>query len=331
MNKSNRHLIIRTISIYLALLLLDFFFSYSRGDYSTGKKAYQIANILPVTVCYAWIVFHNMLLFKNLLLNRKQYFFYVVAFVASLYLFSALYNWIVPSTQFERSLTFTVVYNLFYALMGTAFFLSWSYFVEKRNSLVLMSLKKEMELKQLKSQLNPHFLFNSLNNIYSYNLENSKHGNDLILKLSNLMRFMVETSDKDAIPLSDEVEFIENYIMFERERLGHRCEIVLDKRIDGLTLMIPPLMMFPFIENAFKHGTATLKKSRIEISLSIHERILELRVKNPIQHNGAISTKTGLSNIQKRLELLFPQRHSLTVKNDSETFMISLNITLNEN
>lgn len=188
-----------------------------------------------------------------------------------------------------------------------------------------------MELKQLKSQLNPHFLFNSLNNIYSYNLENSKQGNDLILKLSNLMRFMVETSDKDTIPLSDEIEFIDNYITFEKERLGQRCDIVFDRKIDQLNLSIPPLMMFPFIENAFKHGTATLKKSRIEIFLVIHEGNLELGVRNSIQHNEVISTKTGLSNIQKRLELLFPERYLLDVKKDSETFMISLNITLNEN
>jgi two-component system, LytTR family, sensor kinase len=331
MKKSDRQLIIRTISIYLAWLMLDFFFSYSRGDYSSGTKRYQITDVLPVTVCYAWIVFHNLVLFKNLLLNRKQYFLYVVAFIPSLYLFSAIYNWIVPATQFDRSLTYMVVYNLFIALMGTAFFLSWNYFIEKKNSLILNSINKEFQLKQLKSQLNPHFLFNSLNNIYSYNLENSKHGNDLILKLSNLMRFMVETSDKDAITLSDEMEFIENYITFESERLGHRCEIVFDKEIDRLTLMIPPLMLFPFIENAFKHGTATLRKSKIEISIAVQNCNLELHVKNSIQHNGAISTKTGLSNIQKRLELLFPESHLLNVKKDSETFIVSLNITLNEN
>lgn len=314
----------RGLMVFLAWIAADFFFLITRGEWQN----FLTKNILPITLCYIWVVLHNIFIFKKLLFERKLYLWYIIVFIPSATLFSFIYNWITPSV-YERGLSYTTAYSIFLAFVGAAFFLAGHYYNEKKNAYKLVALQKDLELRQLKYQLNPHFLFNALNNIYSYNLENNSHGNDLILKLSDLMRFMVETSNKDSILLNDELNFIDNYITFERERLGHRCEIVLNKNIQSDTLEIPPLILFPLIENAFKHGTDTLSlNGRIEINVNSTQSQLKLIVKNSVVTNQTPSTKTGIPNIQKRLELLFPKRHRLELASDENIFTASLKIDL---
>ena len=323
--KENLDVIKRGLIVYLAWVAADFFFLFTRGEW----RNYQVSNIWPVTLCYIWIVLHNVLIFKKLLFERRLYFWYIIVFVPSATFFSYIYNWLIPSTQFVRGLSYMTAYSVFLAFVGAAFFLAGHYYNERKKAYKLLALQRDVELKQLKSQLNPHFLFNSLNNIYSYNLENSSHGNDLILKLSDLMRFMVETSNKDTILLSDELNFIDNYITFERERLGHRCEIVFNKKIQNDALEVPPLILFPLIENSFKHGTGSIRgNSKVEITINSTSSELELIVQNPIGSNQAPSTKTGIPNVQKRLELLFPGRHQLKLSNEGGVFTALLRIDL---
>ncbi len=315
----------RGLIVYLSWVGADFFFLFTRGEWRT----YQVSNIWPVTLCYIWIVLHNVLIFKKLLFERRLYLWYIIVFVPSATLFSYIYNWLIPSIQFQRGLSYMTAYSVFLAFVGAAFFLAGHYYNEKKNAYKLLALQRDVELKQLKTQLNPHFLFNSLNNIYSYNLENNSHGNDLILKLSDLMRFMVETSNKDTILLSDELNFIDNYITFERERLGHRCEIVLNKNIRREILEVPPLILFPLIENAFKHGTDSIRRnSKVDITIESSLSELKLIVRNSVFSNQVPSTKTGIPNIQKRLELLFPNQHELKLSNEEGIFTASLKIDL---
>lgn len=324
LKKDTSRFIVRSTLIYLGLLVLDFLFNSTRGD--VGR--FNWINYVPITLYYVFILFNNRVLLKPLVIDKKNYLLYIFCFLPSLVLFSLFYDWVVPTSNYSRTLVYVILSNTYFTFIGSATFLGWSYFKEKNNLLRVNSLQRETELKQLKAQLNPHFLFNSLNNIYSYNLENNKHGNDLILKLSSLMRFMVEASDRDKILLTEELEFIENYISFEKERLGHRCEISFNKEVNHIDTETPPLILFPFIENAFKHGTIGLSKSKIEISIAVANGQLTLVVNNSIKESGINSTKTGLSNIQKRLELLYPDKHRLTINRDAENFSINLKIQL---
>lgn len=324
LNKESSRFIVRTVIIYIGLLVLDFIFVATRGD---GSR-FKISSYAPITLYYLFILFNNRVLIKPFILDNRRYVIYVLCFLPTLILFSFLYDRVIPSSNYERTFLYVILSNIYFAFIGSATYLGWNYFREKNNLLRLNSLQKETELKQLKSQLNPHFLFNSLNNIYSYNLENNKHGNDLILKLSNLMRFIVESTDKEKISLSEELDFINDYITFEKERLGDRCEIIFSKQIDHPELLIPPLIFFPFIENAFKHGTTTISQSKIEVSLQATEISLQLVVRNTINENGAISTKTGLPNIQKRLQLLYPDKHEIKVGKDGNYFTVNLKIQM---
>lgn len=323
--KARAEILKRALLVYLTWIAADFFFLVTRGEW----RNYQQSQIWPVTLCYIWIVLHNVFIFKKLLFERRLYIWYIIVFVPSAVLFSMVYNWIIPSTQFERSLAYMTVYSAFLAFVGAAFFLAGHYYNEKRNANKLLILQKDIELKQLKSQLNPHFLFNSLNNIYSYNLENSAHGNDLILKLSNLMRFMVETSDKEVISLREELDFIDNYVSFERERLGYRCDITLTKNIKTDIIEIPPLLLFPLIENAFKHGANSIStRSKIEIEIDADTTRLQLIVRNSLGKTSSKSTRTGIPNIQRRLDILFPRRHEIEFSNEAGVFSATLSIDL---
>jgi sensor histidine kinase YesM len=204
---------------------------------------------------YGWMLFRNLIIL-SLLLGRKKYVLYLADFIPFLLLISYFQFYALREIwgkNYSDTWLGTIFFYLFITFLGTAVYLGYRYLIDKNNYFKLESLKKEIELQQLQDQLNPHFLFNSLNNIYSYALE-KKHSDVLILKLSQVMRFIVEFSRKDKIEVEQELEFIENYIQFEQERLGKRCAVRFDARVKSPKRRIAPLLFFPFIKNAFKYG-----------------------------------------------------------------------------
>jgi len=213
--------------------------------------------------------------------------------------------------------------------MCTALYLSISYIDQKRDFYKQSLLSREIELNLLKAQLNPHFLFNALNNIYSYNLENDKKGNDLILKLSQLMRYIVEVNNKSYVTLNEEIQFISNYVDLEKERLGYRCDIEFKIACTDKDVRMAPLLFFPLIENAFKHGTATNKKTRIEISLTQSNGSLDVIITNSLPDKiNSHSTQVGITNVKRRLELLHSGKHSLQLEEGDGSFNARLNLHL---
>ncbi|MBN8699626.1 MAG: histidine kinase [Chitinophagales bacterium] len=224
-----------------------------------------------------------------------------------------------------------VYYFIITLSLGTAIFFTTRYLLERRNFYESAILKREMELQQLRSQLNPHFLFNALNNIYSYTLYNNKFGNELILKLSELMRFILDSAKFDSIPLSKEIGFIENYIAFENERLSNRCQINYSKNILFENREITPLILFPFIENAFKYGADTIQNTTVVIQLYDTKDELKLIVKNNIVKKTNPSTKTGLANAKRRLELLYPDKHKLRIQSSNDEYIVDLTLFYDKN
>lgn len=278
------------------------------------------------TFIFLWIIFHNKILLEKLLLRKKTA-VYILSIPAGYILwfyvkktFSSYYR------SFPVSHTTEIFYYILYTSLGIAIFLSTRYLFERKQFYQAGLLRRETELQQLKAQLNPHFLFNALNNIYSYTLHNDKFGNDLILRLSELMRFILDSSEKEKIPVSSEIAFIENYISFETERLGKRCSILYTKNITWPDRPIAPLILFPFIENAFKHGTDTIQKTIVAITLSNTPRSLDLMVKNSIVPMKQPSTKKGLLNATRRLELLYPHQHDLQIDAGEDEYIVNLSI-----
>ena len=195
----------------------------------------------------------------------------------------------------------------------------------------LIKAKAEVEIKLLKGQLHPHFLFNSLNNIYSLALSKSDLTADSILKLTELLDYLVYRASMDTVPLAKEVQLLENYLGLEELRYGEKLQLSTKLEVQNDNIAIAPLLLLPFAENCFKHGgVGSDGIFRVELFLHSDHQKLSFRLRNSKRkqsakpHNG--SGGVGLENIQKRLNLLYPERHQLQISNGEEQYEVTLEI-----
>lgn len=199
----------------------------------------------------------------------------------------------------------------------------------------------ETELKFLRTQIQPHFFFNTLNNIYSLTLKKSDEAPDVILKLSDLMSYMLYESTAPLVPLSKEIDYLHNYLDVEQLRFGNRLKISFT--IEGITtgVQIPPMILILFLENSFKHGVKNnINNILITISLRVDAGHLFFHVENPIAEEekppvptstawpGANPNGIGLKNVRRRLDLLYGDRHTLEIRENNQLFTVSLKMPL---
>lgn len=318
------------------LLVFLFFVGWDYFNYMLNVKKYPNEKFSPgvvyvMTFFYVWAMIHNSLLFEKLLLKAK-YFLYTILFVPGFSLMVWVERSVLTSYHGKQPALLGTIIVCFVLTCGALiFYLAFKYVVERRKFYQLGLMQRDIELQQLKSHLNPHFLFNALNNIYSYTLQHNRYGNELILKLAELMRFILDAGEKNQIKLEEELGFITNYIVFERERLGERCEINLNIAGENRDRLIAPLILFPFIENACKYGADTIQKTDIDIAIENQPKFLKLVVKNNIVNKTPPSTKTGLQKAIRRLELLYPDKHEVLITTDEQKFSVELILQYNEN
>lgn len=191
-------------------------------------------------------------------------------------------------------------------------------------------LFNQMQLNSLKGQLNPHFLFNTFNTLYGISLEFPDRTPDLIMKVSQLMRYQLESNGKQFVSLEDELEFINSYIQLEKERVGYRCDITFDSNVDNENAYkISPMLLIAFVENAFKHGTCAIENCFVNITIKVENGVLYLHVTNSIpKKNDVISTKIGLKNTIERLNLIYGKDYKLDIQDDKKTYVVDLEIQL---
>ncbi|MBN8860408.1 MAG: histidine kinase [Sphingobacteriales bacterium] len=191
----------------------------------------------------------------------------------------------------------------------------------------------QAELDFLKAQLHPHFLFNSLNNIYSLSLDKSEKTPGVVLGISNILRYSLYECTAQQVALKRDIEILYDYIKLEKIRYEERLELNVFICENTGALQIAPLLMLPLVENAFKHGTAaTIDNPWINIQLHIQDNNLTLNISNSKPEMNTISNSTagkiGIENVQKRLSLLYPGKHSLNFFDEQDCFITVLNITL---
>jgi len=194
----------------------------------------------------------------------------------------------------------------------------------------ILKQKLETELRFLKAQTNPHFLFNTLNNIYALARKKSDDTADVVMKLSKLLRFMLYESERETIPVCDELKVIEDYIELEKIRYSDRLTVSYANSIDNPGQPIAPLILLPFVENAFKHGASETRfSSYIDIDVQLKQGQLDFVIENSKTENAEkVSTeKIGLGNVSRQLELMYPE-HILVIENENERFKIILKINL---
>jgi len=294
-------------------------------------KMLLIEAILLTNSYFSFFV-HNLILYRYFI-KRGRYLLYALCVIILLMISSRVYSNMrvffypqeVHDYTWQKWIALYWV-ELIYYWASLCVYLAYIYYRDRERLFQVEQEKKELELRQLNEQLNPHFLFNALNNIYSYLLTQSSSGKELILKLSELMRYVLDSSKKVQVPLDEEIAFIEHYIAFEKERLGHRCQLIYEKDASAENACIIPLILFSFIENAFKHGTTTIKPSEITIRIKTDERKLQLFVRNEIHNGNKVSTQTGLENTRRRLELLYPEQYILDIREKDSHYIVHLEL-----
>jgi len=202
---------------------------------------------------------------------------------------------------------------------------------EQRN----LQLQKEnisAELQLLKAQVHPHFLFNTLNNIYSHTQQHSPVASTMITGLSDLLRYMLYEGSQPLVPLSKELKMLQDYMNLEQIRYGNKLELFIDLPRDTKGLYIAPLLLLPLVENCFKHGTShVLEQPWVNIQIFIRDKQLQMKLLNGKVHVAETHTMPkgiGISNVRKRLALLYPGKHELTITEEEEVFIVNLKVEL---
>ncbi len=201
----------------------------------------------------------------------------------------------------------------------------------KEREKTLIKEKLETELKFLRNQTNPHFLINTLNNIYALARKKSDDTAEVVMRLSELLRFMLYESNNNLIKLTDEIKFLEDYLELETLRYTERLTISFHKEVDNNAYQITPLLLLPFLENAFKHGISETRfESFINIDIIAKNGWLKFEIENT--NNECVSQKSinkiGLDNIKRTLELTYKE-YNLDVRNLTDTFKVNLSININ--
>lgn len=329
--------------IYLLLWLFNDLANYPETFFT------RIANNIWRTI---YIVVLNFILFEyaipfisrkrktivyNILITLPIIFLYVMLFSWGLYVWRAIgigvhiYTSFVTSNSAEEIAT----EQMFYGVMSVLFFgiikHIYTYIKLKQTAQQLQIEKKEAELNYLKSQTNPHFLFNTLNNIYSLSRDKSDLAPESILRLSKILRFILYENSAQYIAIEQELKIINHYIELEKLRYDDSLRINFNYNVEDLKQSLPPLLLMPLVENAFKHGVSeTRNHPFIDIHLSVNKQQLNFIVKNSIEQSPAelnIKENIGLSNLRRQLELLYKD-FNLSVQLEKSEFIAVLKINL---
>lgn len=231
---------------------------------------------------------------------------------------------------FSASRFFTL-FTLAYAISNVIFF-SRKMMEDARQKEELLSEKKLLEVRVLKSQINSHFIFNALNNIYSMTYFKDEYTSGYVLKLAQMMRYVMEDCETERIPLTKDIEYIENFIDFQKLRFENDKDIVFSCSVDeNSAVAVPPMIFQPLVENCFKHAPLDVdKNSYIHISLEVKDKTIRFVSENTqplIKNKKSKGTGIGIENVRKRLFLYYGNNHSLNIT-DSDCFRVELSISL---
>ncbi len=274
-----------------------------------SKKRYFLYGILLIGIIIGTAKF-NILFFDKW-----------VGYVLSGYYFISYY-------EFIDIIKFVVVYIGITSLIKLS--KGWFELSEANHRLNQLQKEKiETELKALKGQINPHFLFNSMNSIYSLSLNKSEKTPEIILKLSDIMRYIIYEANADFVHLTKEVAYLKDYIDLQKLRSDNRATITFDIKGELSNIIIAPLLFFPLVENSFKHGIkGATGKSFVSILLDISKEKIKFRIENNKGITDNVEKKEykgiGLDNVLKRLDMIYPNKHKIVISDINDTFTVEL-------
>jgi len=332
------HILFWMVSVAFFLLLLI----YTRG-FRIGEIDFRTATSILVTVFFLAIsVYINILWLIPRFFKKRQFVLFSILQIGNICLFIFL-NYF-TSHVFEEEHPEFLNEAIAEMILVTLFLIVTTLLKFMRDSIALQDAelkvkevegqKVRAELQALKSQVNPHFFFNTLNSLYSLSLDKSEKTPDMILKLSDLMRYVIYESQDNQVPLKKQLDFLKSYVYLEQMRSDENLKVTFNVKGDYLNTRIDPLLFIAFIENAFKHGCKTSA-----LGPYIH---IDFNVETPDQVNFSIENNTdtsvslmdkksagfGLKNVKKRLDLLYPGKHDLHIINTGTTYRVELCICI---
>lgn len=325
---------LKTIGWHLIFWVCLFLYEWLPS--SSIHDCYQVAfnaAILNVPIIMIATYFTTFVTVERFLLN-KNYWAFALCLLGSLVVFgmmrrtvnfymvfSVLYPKKAVDLFFLPKIIMDAVNVHLFAGLGTMVYIIRKWTEQQRVNEKLMKEKLAAELDLLKSQVQPHFIFNTLNNIYMLSLKSSPQTSEMIYRLSALLSYMLYDSKRQFIEVEKELDYIKNYINLEKIRYGERLDVQLTVFNNRQTLYVPPLLFLPLVENAFKHGVSNaVDDSWVHIDVSLKKKTLIFKIENSVssekyEPNG-FGNGLGLENLRRRLDILYPNRHELKLIND---------------
>ncbi|HZY81967.1 MAG TPA: histidine kinase [Cyclobacteriaceae bacterium] len=335
-----RYRVLLHILFWIAMVFYEVFI-WGMLDNSYQEKLTTSLLELPVKLTATYFTLYFLI---DRFLIAKKYTTFLILLVLSMAFFGVVlrilnYQFIYP-VYYPLGLTAPMLFApkilisvfVIYSLVAivASFHLMRHYYNHQQAAQQLQKQTLAAELKLLKSQINPHFLFNTLNNLYVLTLNNSGKAPDVVHKLSQLMSYMLYDSNQPEVPLEMEIQYIKNYIDLEKVRYGERLEVLLRVYEKTEGIKVAPLLILPLVENSFKHGAShQLDSGWIHIDIEVQEKMLLIKVENSKpQFNGEhrITSGIGLDNARKRLNHLYPGRHSLQLFDEPDAYLAVLKI-----
>lgn len=305
-----------------------------KNSQEMGVSLYYVVNNL------FWIFFFylNALVIIPKILYRYKIKWFALAqlFLFGLYLFIGWVNHRVFTDGKELNINIHIFFTLIVFVFMLASSSAYQLIVDRMEADKLIKEKEnenlKTELSLLRSQVSPHFMFNVLNNMVAL----ARKGSDLLepslIKLSSLMRYMLYETDGEKMSLEKEIDYLQSYIDLQQQRFGKNVEVVVDFTQVNLQEEIEPMLLIPFVENAFKHGTGFIEQAKIEIALTIADKKLRFLVKNRYNEGGNEvkdgTSGIGLTNVRRRLELLYGKKHLLQIEKSNGWFITDLQLQL---
>jgi sensor histidine kinase YesM len=318
--------------LFWVCILFYFIIGYTRN----GNYSLEIIRSLAFLPDHMFLVYSFLyFLIPRFLLTKRFVLFFV--FGVAIYSISIKLSYVINFDLLGEKQT---VWNLGAAILGQATVLGPAiaikllkqWYHQKDQLMQARTSQVLVELELLKSQVHPHFLFNTLNNLYAHTLKQSTDAPQIVLKLSNLLRFMIYESKSVLIPLKKEIFLLQQYIELEQLRYGSRLDISFSVRGDIENKEIAPLLLLPLVENAFKHGTSRqLEQCWISLDLEVKGDQLIFKLVNSKDRDDVPSSApggVGLQNVRKRLGYLYESRHTLEIADEAEVFIVNLQLQL---
>ncbi|MCG8576166.1 MAG: histidine kinase [Flavobacteriales bacterium] len=341
---------IKTVLLHLLFwCIVWLFFNYYFSFYSENEQyALWFSNIIvPITIANTYLSVYYLIpkflipkryglfsLYSFYVLVGSAYIISIVMFFGFIYMSELQFKQIPP---LSRSLPLILISVYLVVIVVSAFTLAQSNYrsLEKNKTLeneflqAQLQLKME-ELKFLRMQIHPHFLFNTLNTLYGFALKKADETPHIILKLSNLLDYILYQVEKPHVLLSEEIKLLKDYL--DLEKIRFRDTLRIDWQVDEYKedLKVAPMLLMPFVENSFKHGKLVDGKLYVKIELKTDDEYLLFYIQNSAISSEIDKKGIGLVNIQKRLAILYPERHDLNIQHSEQQFSVELKVKINE-